>query len=101
MPQHIKITVTRKTLFEDSFQQVKIQSHTDHWTPERFTFTLIPLFAILKMCLTCCFSALIQVSLFVEGCEWIGMLCAWSEDERDTQGDHSLHIAVKCLAEEI
>lgn len=27
MPQHIKITVSRKTLFEDSFQQVSFRAH--------------------------------------------------------------------------
>lgn len=42
MPQHIKITVTRKTLFEDSFQQVFITQSSLNC--EKMFFTLRPLF---------------------------------------------------------
>lgn len=42
MPQHIKITVTRKTLFEDSFQQVFITQSSLNC--EEMFFTLRPLF---------------------------------------------------------
>lgn len=45
MPQHIKITVSRKTLFEDSFQQVII-SVSSFFPSSLFNSTVLSLFGV-------------------------------------------------------